>query len=673
MDIPGFKLGRQYAEGPYCKGYNALNLSNHKTVNIQVFDSAQFSTPTFIEQFREITSRLTGAGFGIMTPILQAEISEQGAYVISEYFPGPQQLPAAPPHLTRYECLHFALQLAQTLSQLHTAGLVHGSIEYGCLDFRATDMLMLRPVMLQRVLPMLRPTALESLDQTQRQYLAPEAYEELTPATDYYALGVLLYQLLFDSLPFDADAPGVLNADPFKGEHRDLEPFFRQLLAPDAGYRIRSLDQFNAALRQCGIELSGSAPAASAAIPGQRDLLRDGERTSRAVSKWMLPVAGVVVAAVASSLYLLLPREQAQKQPERPAAAEMAPGETARATADPAALNPALAENPSGETRSNLESLYQQASIQLETDPQAALQTVNALLDLKPSYIKAMKLRLRIEREISVRKIIDTAARQIEEQKLLQPSGDNAYESYQLLADKLSPDDERVRSGFTRIAVAYQDMANKLVEQNRLEKALKQVELGLSVSADYPPLIDLRMRINEQISALERKQRQARLDRQQSLEERQQVKQRQQAAQQRRLEQQRQDEQQVSQQEEQASQNKDPAQIAEQIARQLEAEQIKQARINALLASANGYLNRNELSLDNVLSAHLKYDELLNFDSNDEKVNRLQKDLIDAYSILGSRENNEHLYALALQALKQGVQMSPRERKKLLIRVQFAR
>jgi serine/threonine protein kinase len=124
---------------------------------------------------------------------------------------------------------------------------------------------------------MMRPMALESLDQTQRHYLAPEAHAALTPASDYFLLGVLLYQLLFDSLPFDTGAPGLLRPDAFKGKHRDLEPSFRQLLEPDAGYRIQSLDQINTALQQCAIVLPEPASGPAKTSQGQRYALSGAE------------------------------------------------------------------------------------------------------------------------------------------------------------------------------------------------------------------------------------------------------------------------------------------------------------------------------------------------------------------------------------------------------------
>ncbi|MEJ2455044.1 MAG: hypothetical protein P8103_12925 [Candidatus Thiodiazotropha sp.] len=97
------------------------------------------------------------------------------------------------------------------------------------------------------------------------------------------------------------------------------------------------------------------------------------------------------------------------------------------------------------------------------------------------------------------------ADRQLQELKLLQPSGDNAYESYQSLAELFSAEDERVQQGFTRIAAACQGEAERLPEEDPLDKAQETVKPGLSINTDYPPLLNLRMRIAERKSARERK------------------------------------------------------------------------------------------------------------------------------------------------------------------------
>ncbi len=664
MDIPGFKLGRQYADGPYCKGYNALNLSNHKTVNIQIFHPSLLDNAEFVDQFRNFTHRLVGIDFGIMTPTLQAELSSQACYVITEYFPSPQQLASAETNITRQQALHLALQLAHTLDQLHQAGLVHGGIEYSALHFRAPDQIALRPVILQRALPALRSGAIRSLEPGQRRYLAPEAAKVPTPASDFYALGVLLYQLIFDPALYDRSDVEATDKWSFKDEHRDLEPLIRQLIDTDPTYRIQSLDQYSRALRQCGVQLPGSAITLAKAKQSQGRGTDAGKPALHSASKWILLVPGLALVALAGSQFLNFANQAA---PDATPSEETFASDTVVPVQDVNEQAPALVEAEPAEVAPTPFSLYQQALTQFELDPETALRNVTLALEQRPNHLEALKLKQRIERELSARSLIARAERQLEELKLLQPSGDNAYESHLALAEMYSAEDERVQRGFTRIAAACHGEAEMLLQGNRLDKAQETVDLGLSVKADYPPLLDLRMRIEERRSALERKQNLARNKLQQREQQKRQQMARQQEAQQQLLKQQRQDDL-MRQQEEETRARK----VAELAIRQ-EAEKIKRVKVETLLRSANGRLKNNDLSLVNVFSAHQEFEQLRNLDYTDPNVRQLQQDLIDAYTILALRENNDEVYKLAISALEQGVQLNPRDLKKLQIRSQLSR
>jgi hypothetical protein len=112
---------------------------------------------------------------------------------------------------------------------------------------------------------------------------------------------------------------------------------------------------------------------------------------------------------------------------------------------------------------------------------------------------------------------------------------------------------------------------------------------------------------------------------------------------------------------------------AAELAIRQEAEKIKRVKVEALLSSANGHLKNDSLSLVNVFSAHQEFEQLRNLDYTDPNVRQLQKDLIDAYTILALRDNSDEVYKLAISALEQGVQLNPLDRKKLQIRSQLSR
>ena len=734
MNIAGFQLGRQVTDGQFCKGYNAINLSNSKTVNIQVFDPSLLSNESFVKQFREVTHLLEVNNCGIMVPILQAEISQQSCYVIYDYFPNPQQLPPLPRDLTLDKVITLGLQLAQTLDHLHKFGVVHGGIENSSVYFLTNGSPALRPLMMQRVLPSLWPLTYDNLELKQRLYLAPEAKEKLSPATDFYALGVLLYQLLFDS-PVTDDADCVqmekylqsIDQQSFEGisknldffvsarKHRtenrsvydihedssteltlqsrkktifrgaldingtNLTPLFAGLLSPEAANRIHNYSQFASALQQCGIELPDIANTAGS---GDRKIntRQDKESLNRTGVKWILTAAAMLATAVIGAVFFLLP--------ENPVDVEVAVSNVPAAltsTTPSSSKIPALNQSadevnkkPNNVKPQGIESLYQQALAQVEFNAGAALMSVNVILREAPDHSGALKLKRQIEENIEARSIIDRAEKQLAELKLVKPRGDNAYDSYQALAVKLSLDDDRVQQGFTHIAAAYFKQAEYLFQHDALDKAKQNVELGLYVKADYRPLIELGRQINDREIEKEKERNQkltiARLEKKQLIDQQQiqlqQELKRKKEEQQRELEQQRLSEELKQRQQAQAEAE---ARKNAQLSQQQEEQKARDIKINNLLSSANGYLSRGQLKLDAVFAAHRDYEELSQLDGENKQVSRLKQDIIDAYSMLAGRYNDDELIAQALSQIEQGIQMSEQDRKKLEVRSRYLR
>ncbi|MES9977901.1 MAG: hypothetical protein ABW107_04030, partial [Candidatus Thiodiazotropha sp. 6PLUC5] len=65
MEVPGFKLGRRYDFGQHYQSFSALNLKNHKTVDIQLFNPSLVANQTFKTQFKKISQKLIDSDFGI--------------------------------------------------------------------------------------------------------------------------------------------------------------------------------------------------------------------------------------------------------------------------------------------------------------------------------------------------------------------------------------------------------------------------------------------------------------------------------------------------------------------------------------------------------------------------------------------------------------------------------
>jgi len=166
------------------------------------------------------------------------------------------------------EVEEIALQLCAGLQAIHDAGVIHR-------DFKSHNvMLVMRKGVTQAVvmdLGMARETAGEAAKESgitapgtvmgTSEYMAPEQFEgrPATPATDIYALGVVLYEMVTRERPFNAPTPlaaairRAKRRPPASAIRKDLpghwDEVIERCLEYDAERRYQSADEVAAALR----------------------------------------------------------------------------------------------------------------------------------------------------------------------------------------------------------------------------------------------------------------------------------------------------------------------------------------------------------------------------------------------------------------------------------------
>lgn len=152
-------------------------------------------------------------------------------FVVREYVPGAdlelelgQQGSFAPITAARY-----GADAAGALAQIHKRGLVHGNVKAANIIRTPEDEIKLVGSSLGLAEPGLVPGALRAA----AHYLAPEQIEggALSPATDVYAMGIVLYELVSGHLPFTgetgaavADQQAHAVPEPLTGTVEDLPP-----------------------------------------------------------------------------------------------------------------------------------------------------------------------------------------------------------------------------------------------------------------------------------------------------------------------------------------------------------------------------------------------------------------------------------------------------------------
>ncbi len=226
LRVIGRDLGERYeligylGRGAYATVWQARDRVTRQTVAVKRFDSGVGDGRGF---FRELNAmfRLTHERFVRVINLMEA--SSGIRYLILEYCAG-GNLRAAMSEARREKATCpparaavLALHIAEGLAEAHRLGLVHRDLKPENILFTRRDdglfgggaPLKLADFGLVRALQRARDTndgALRALSGSPA-YMAPEQFEgAFSPATDLYALGVILYELLHGRLPFEGTA-----------------------------------------------------------------------------------------------------------------------------------------------------------------------------------------------------------------------------------------------------------------------------------------------------------------------------------------------------------------------------------------------------------------------------------------------------------------------------------
>ncbi|MBI5708424.1 MAG: PASTA domain-containing protein [Armatimonadetes bacterium] len=258
-----YELVELLSEGAIFRSFRALDHVLNRDVCIRTFQSPFDKEAPFVEAVKAVVIKQNEAKHPGIERLIEVDDDENGPFLISEASPGallterirkfaPFSVPVA---------VSTAVSIADALATLHRAGRVHGDLgshhvmvtpEGGCRlimggVWEAYSSSQTAGVV---VLPNMAP------------YLAPEISQGGQPsaASDVYALGVILFQLLSGRLPFIADQPmatilkhsqeeppGVRSLNP--SVPKALEECIKKALSKDPEQRYPDAESFLSDLR----------------------------------------------------------------------------------------------------------------------------------------------------------------------------------------------------------------------------------------------------------------------------------------------------------------------------------------------------------------------------------------------------------------------------------------
>mgnify|MGYP001813049795 CR=1 FL=1 len=212
--------------------------------------------------------------------------------------------------------------------------------------------------------------------------------------------------------------------------------------------------------------LSGSAGASPAV--GERS--RVGSRAGLLVA-----VAVAAIALVAGGLYL---------GPGR--SGEVTPATAAVPSSPPAAE--AIQATPETTPRDEARTPPPPAQERPTAASEAVAKAPAALVVPSPR-------RLSAQERIQIIGLLNNAKLALDENRLMSPAGDNAYDRYRRVLG-LDPDNARAKQGLTAVAARYVGLADRAIDEGDAEQARTFVERARQADARHPGIAGIERRLN---------------------------------------------------------------------------------------------------------------------------------------------------------------------------------
>ncbi len=289
-----------------------------RTVALKVLHAHFGDDAEYVERFRREARAVAQLSHPNIVTVIDRGSSDGHQFIVFEFVDGEnlKQLVERIGPMPVDRVLELGIQIADALAFAHAHDLVHRDVKPQNVlldsagDAKVTDFGIARSLDVERGVTQ-TGTVLGTSN-----YLSPEqaAGEPVTPATDVYSLGIVLYELLTGEVPFHGDnlvavamkhvtehPPNLLD------QRADVPPRLAQAveraLEKDPAQRFASMDAFANELRRCRDELGGpeterTLVRGTPIVAAPRPARKPRARRRRGHLPTLLALAGLVLIAV---------------------------------------------------------------------------------------------------------------------------------------------------------------------------------------------------------------------------------------------------------------------------------------------------------------------------------------------------------------------------------------
>jgi eukaryotic-like serine/threonine-protein kinase len=327
-----YELEELVGTGGMSTVFRAHDLQLERRVAIKILHEHYAEDPEYLERFRREARAVARLSHPNIVTVIDRGDDGERQYIVFEHVAGEnlKELVLRSGRLPVRRALELSLAIADGLSFAHEHGLVHRDVKPQNVllsqegEVKVTDFGIARSLHVEHGVTQ-TGTVLGT-----GEYLAPEqaSGKGVSPATDVYSLGVVLWELLAGDVPFTGEnfvavALRHVNEPPPDLRQRRpdvsprLEAAIERALAKDPARRFPSMAAFAKELRACLAEVDGKSPppppqddAALTLVtppvraPARPPARRPSRRRRRAALLYVL-LAVVVAGAAFAAVFLL--------------------------------------------------------------------------------------------------------------------------------------------------------------------------------------------------------------------------------------------------------------------------------------------------------------------------------------------------------------------------------
>ncbi len=273
-----YQLQQNLATGGMAVIYKAWDLRLERFVAVKILRQDFSKDVAFRESFRQEARAAANLSHPNIVTVHDFGFDQDRLYIVMELVPGTdlKTLIKRRGQFTLDEAISLMVQACNGVGYAHRAGLVHCDIKPHNMLVSPDYRLKVTDFGIARAVAAILPEEKNDIVWGSPQYFSPEQASGIapSPASDVYSLGIILYEMLTGTLPFNSDNPTELarlhrEASPTPPRQLNpdipgsLEQIILKVLSKEPSSRYRSADQLGRILVNFSTQARQYSPSSS--------------------------------------------------------------------------------------------------------------------------------------------------------------------------------------------------------------------------------------------------------------------------------------------------------------------------------------------------------------------------------------------------------------------------